>query len=135
MFHTVGEGDMNGLVMKVSPRFTLNDIAVMPVGAHILMLHIDPETGRTVGIEGFEVEEEWINAALEAHANDERDVPFSSVLFQVNPVTDEEASQIADRVIASRGIGKPKDELGDRTLASLHAMLMEAAKLGRGLDG
>lgn len=124
---------MNSLIMKVKPTFTLNDLAVIPVGSHLLMLHVDSDTGQMRAIEGFEVTQEWIDNAMADHADEDRDTQFSSVLFEVNPVTDEEADHIATSIMAGHGFNTPQG-LESINVRILRSLLVKAAKAGRGLD-
>lgn len=129
-------GDMNALAIKVQANFTPRDMQTWPLGGHVLIVYFDPETGVLRGVEGTDITDEWLFDVRLENADAEPDQGFSAIAFHVHPLTDKEASQIADKVADAFGVETLNDiyDVGDG-FSTVRQMLMMAARLGRGLDG
>lgn len=140
---TVKSGDSDGFAITVIGPFGLADLRDIPVNSHVLMLHIDPLTGRAMEIDGTFWEEGRAEEAEQMHP-DVGDGKFAGSLMYVSPLTDDEAEDIATDVLNTLDLGENIDTTPENVVQafrsgwlgedSLTAMLQAAAKLGRGVN-
>ena len=135
--------DDTDLTFKVIAPFDMSDLEAIPVGSHVLILLIDPATGRAVELNGCIWTEEKMNEAREENSDAPAGAMFCGTLIYVAPATLDERENAANEVIAALDLGNGIPSTVENTVAafrsgwlsedSLLDMLGAAAAKGRNL--
>lgn len=121
------EGMSHGIHVPVSP-LTVAGAESIPIGSEVVL--IDYRLNSNVRILNLTLEEdskETLRQFADTLYEDERD---DLVVAYVPPLTDEQATDIANKIMVDRGWGR-YENFEDLTVRELRAMLVEAAHKGR----
>lgn len=130
--HVKGENNKDFAIRVVAP-FSMDDLRALPLDSHVLMLHIDPRTGRALELDGTHWSAERMAEAEEMNPGTDGG-QFSGTLMYVAPLSDEDAYVIAQDIIKTidpKVIDAIRD--GKAHISLIAGALMAAAKLGRGV--
>ena len=121
------EGKPHGIHVPVSP-LTVSGAESIPIGSEVVL--IDYRLNSNVRIMNLPLEEdskERLRQFADTLYENERD---DLVIAYVPPLTDEQATDIASKIMVDRGWGR-YENFEDLTVRELRAMLVEAAHKGR----
>lgn len=132
------EGDVNELAVKALPAFNRSELESIPVGSHVIFGSWDAEAVHPQ-FEGFEWNDEARDAQFTGMSQigddgTDLDMRYAAIALYVPPMTDNEASQIADTVLSDYAENLYPEEAVEfrRNAQQWRHLIEEAAKKGRG---